>query len=92
MKNIYPETFVVSIHENQSRFTDNHSFHTALIQLVDKFLTNINNTEFTGVLFVDFAKAFDVINHSHLLKNLAVYQLSTESLERIASFLCDLLK
>ena len=77
------------IHKNQSGFRDNHSCHTALIQLVDTCLTSINNNEFTGVLFVDFAKAFDVINHARLLKTLTRYQLSTESLELISSFLCD---
>ena len=76
------------IHENESGFRDGHSCHTALIQLVDKFLTNINNNTFTGVLFVDFAKAFGVINHSLLLKNLALYQLSTTCLEFISSLLC----
>ena len=77
------------IYENRSGFRDNHSCHTALIHLVDKFLTNINNNTLTGVTFVDFAKAFDVINHSLLFKKLALYQLSAESLELISPFLCD---
>ena len=33
-----------------------------------------------GVLFVDFAKAFDVIDHDLLLRNLVVYGLSPETL------------
>ena len=77
------------LHESQSGFRKNHSCHTSLIQLIDKCLTNINNNEFTGVLFIDFAKAFDVINHSHLIKKLTLYNLSSESLNFISSFLTD---
>ena len=44
------------IHENQSGFRQNHSCHTALIQMVDNLLSNINLNEFTGILFVDFEK------------------------------------
>ena len=52
------------IHENQSGFRQNHPCHTALIQLADNPLSNINLNEFTDIRFVDFAKVFDVIDHS----------------------------
>ena len=77
------------LHQDQSGFRANHSCHTALTQLIEKCYYNINNNEFTGLLFVDFAKAFDVINHSLLLKKLTLYQLAPEFLELIASFLAD---
>ena len=51
----------------------------ALTTLVDTFYKNINNNEFTGVLFVDFAKAFDVSDHDLLLRKLAVYGLSIDT-------------
>ena len=79
------------IHENQSGFRDDHSCPSALIQLVvEFFFINVNNNGFTGFLFVDFTKAFDVINHCFLLKKAsAFYEIQTESLELISSFLCD---
>ena len=79
------------IHENQSGFRDDHSCPSALIQLVvEFFFINVNNNGFTGFLFVDFTKAFDVINHCFLLqKASAFYEIQTESLELISSFLCD---
>ena len=77
------------IHENQSGFRYNHYCHTALIQLVHNFLTYINNNTFTGVLFVDFVKVFDVINQPLRVKKLSLHQLATESLELLSSFLCD---
>ena len=58
-----------------------------LQHLVDIFYKNINKNEFTGVLFVDFAKAFDVIDHDLLLRKLTLYGLSNDTLHLISSFL-----
>ena len=80
------------IHPNQSGFREYHSCHTALTKLIDRWLSNINRKQFTGVLFVDFAKAFDVINHKLLLKKLAIYKLSSGTLELISSFLSNRLQ
>ena len=77
------------IHPNQSGFRENYSCHTALIQMVDKWLMNINKKEVTGVVFADLAKAFDVINHSLLLKKLALYGVSDNSLQLISSILSN---
>ena len=76
-------------HPCQSGFRANHSCHTALTTLVDTWLKNINNNEITGVLMVDFAKAFDVIDHSLLLRKLHMYGLSNDTLQFMSSFLCD---
>ena len=77
------------IHENQSGFRANHSCHTALTQLLENCYKNINNNEFTGILFADFAKAFDVICHSLLIKKLLLYKMTPEFLQLISSFLSD---
>ena len=77
------------IHPNQSGFRELHSCHTALTKLIDRWLVNVNKRQVTGVLFVDFAKAFDVINHKLLLKKLATYKLSPNALELISSFLTN---
>ena len=77
------------IHPNQSGFREHHSCHTALTTLVDIFYKNINKNEFTGVLFVDFAKAFDVIDHDLLLRKLTLYGLSNDTLHLISSFLSN---
>ena len=42
-----------------------------------------------GVLFVDFAKAFDVIDHDLLLRKLTLYGLSNDTLHLISSFLSN---
>ena len=75
------------IHENQSGFRKNHSCHTALTQLLDKCLLNINNNEFNGMVYADFAKAFDIISHSLLIKKLKHYGVNTHTLDFLTSFL-----
>ena len=76
------------LHPNQSGFRKKHSCQTALTSLVDQWLTNINNDEFNCVIFVDLKKkAFDVIDHSLLLRKLALYGMSDCAMELFRSYL-----
>ena len=77
------------LHPNQSGFRARHSCHTALTNLIEQWHININNDLLTGTIFVDFAKAFDTIDHKLLLRKLAMYGLSSASLTLMASFLND---
>ena len=77
------------LHPSQSGFRPNHSCHTALIKLVDQWLENIDKNKYTGVLLVDFAKAFDVIDRNLLIKKLNLYNINTNHLELIKSFLSN---
>ena len=70
-----------------SGFRRKHSGKTALIHLVDKWLCNMNENKFSGALFVDFAQAFDVIDHVLLCKKLLLYGIADESHKLITSFL-----
>ena len=56
-------------HRNQNGFREKHSCHTMLTNIIEEWHLNINNNKFTGSLFIDFAKAFDTIEHNLLLKN-----------------------
>ena len=56
------------IHENQSGFRPKHSCRTALIRLVHQWMTCIDKGDIVGTLFIDFRKAFDLVDHSILLK------------------------
>ena len=50
----------------QSGFRQKHSCHTALSKIVDDFHRNINEKKIGGALFVDFKKAFDMVDHDIL--------------------------
>ena len=65
------------LHKNQSGFRPNQSRHTALTELVDAWLSDINLNKICGALFIDFAKVFDVISHNLLLKKMNLYSCLT---------------
>ena len=75
--------------QNQSGFRENRSCHTALTNMVDNWLLNINENKLTGALFVDFAKAFDVIDHKLLCKKLLLYGITGKALHLLNSFLSN---
>ena len=62
----------------QSAFRSRHSTETALIRIKDEILFKMDKDEVTGLVFVDFRKAFDVINLNLLLKKLSVYGASPD--------------
>ena len=55
----------------QSGFRPKHSIVTALIQMCDQWLENMDNGKLNGVVFLDIKKAFDSINHHILLNKMA---------------------
>ena len=77
------------LHDTQSGFRRNHSCETALIHMVEKWLKALDKGELVGVIFVDFRKAFDLVDHSILLKKLEIYKFSQVTLNWFKSYLSD---
>ena len=59
------------------------------MKLIDQWMQCIDNGDFVGCLFVDFIKAFDVDDHSILLKKLINYRFNRKSMARFISYLSD---
>ena len=77
------------IYSNQSGFRKKISTETALTHIVDSLLFNLDKNHVTGMGMVDYKKAFDMVDHSTLLKNLEEYGLEPNALSRFRSYLTD---
>ena len=78
------------IYIRQSGFRSKHSTETALIRIIDDLLFNLNNDSVSGMVLVDYRKAFDMIDHTLLLKKLEVYGLNRDSLQWFTSYLKEI--
>ena len=62
--------------------------NTVLINLIDKWLKEIDKGNIIGAIFFELRKAFDIVDPELLLKKkLAVYNFSAKSLSWIQSYL-----
>ena len=77
------------IQSHQSGFRPKHSCQTALTRLVDSWLTSINNKQLIGSVFLDFKKAFDLVNHEILLQKLSYYFPKSPIIYLMNSYLTD---
>lgn len=77
------------LYNTQSGFRPNHSCETALIHMVDKWLKALDKGELVGVIFIDFRKAFDLVDHDILLKKLELYHISQNSVNWYRSYLTN---
>ena len=75
------------IYPKQSRFRKRHCTETALIGINDELLFNLDKDRVSGMILLDYCKAFDMVDHSILLQKLQVYGLDSESLASFGSYL-----
>jgi len=74
----------------QSGFRPKHSTLTALIQMCDQWMHDMDDGKLTGVLFLDIKKAFDSINHEILLQKMKhYYGIKDIQLEWFQSYLTN---
>ena len=63
------------LHESQSGIRHKHSCQTALVKLIDQWKACIDNGDIVGTLFIDFRKAFNVVDHQILIKKTSSLQI-----------------
>ena len=75
------------LHRFQSGFRKFHSTETTLIRLVDQLLFDLDKNRASGLVFIDYKKAFDLIDHGLLLEKLKAYGVRDNDLELLRSYL-----
>ena len=75
------------LQESQSVFRHKHSCQTALIKLIDSWTECIGREDLICALFLDFHKAFDLVDHSILIKKLSIYKFSSSAIQWFESYL-----
>ena len=77
------------IYSKQSGFRKLHSTETALIRIIDELLFNLDNNCVSGMILINYCKAFDMVDHVILLDKLHAYGLDNTSLSWFQSYLSD---
>ena len=73
--------------ESQSGFRPLHSASTTLLEMTDKWYTNMDNGLINAFLFVVLKKAFDTINHDILLNKLSCYGFTEKTIRLFRNYL-----
>lgn len=64
-----------------------HSRKTALVKLINQWMTCIDKGDIVGSVFLDFRKAFDLVDHFILIDKLFLYRCQGRDLNLISSYL-----
>ena len=75
------------LYSQQSGFRKYHNTETALIRIVDQLLRNLDENHVSGLLLIDYRKAFDMVDHEILMLKLGAYGLSASASRWFASYL-----
>jgi len=76
-----------ALHPNQHGFRKGLSCETQLIEFSHALLQTMHSGHQTDIVVLDFAKAFDKVNHSKLIAKLEAYGIDTPTTHWIKSFL-----
>ena len=75
------------LYKYQFGFRHNHGTSLALIVLVDKIMSALEQGDTVLGVFLDFSKAFDTVDHGILCKKLSMYGINSTALKWFASYL-----
>ena len=75
--------------QKQSGFRKGRGTATALLDVTDDILADMDVGRGAILVLLDFSRAFDTINHTLLLAKLAYYGFDSNALSWFSSYLCD---
>ena len=64
-----------------------HSTATALIQMYDQWVQEVDNNKMVGVMMIDLSAAFDMVDHGLLIQKLALFGLDEDAVQWCSSYL-----
>jgi hypothetical protein len=73
----------------QSGFRPLHSTKTCLIHITNSLLSNMDKRQLTGVVFLDLAKAFDILDQTKMLQKLSNLGFSSSAVQWFDAYLSD---
>lgn len=73
--------------DRQSGFRSKHSTSTCLTEMCELLYDNLDKGRFTGAVFLDLIKAFDIIPHDLLIKKIGYFGISGTELSWFESYL-----
>ncbi|KAL9985896.1 hypothetical protein ACROYT_G008349 [Oculina patagonica] len=79
----------ILLYNMQSGFRKFFSTETALVNMFDKMLWNLDKNCINGLILADFQKAFDLVDHEIMIQKLQIYGLEETSLELLRSYLSN---
>ena len=68
-------------------FRKKHNTQHALLRMIEKWKTKLNNGCKIGAIIMDLSKAFDTLNHDLLLSKLCAYGFCSKSINFLKSYL-----
>ena len=66
-----------------------HNTATALLQMYDQWLEEVEAGKMVGVMLIDLSAAFDMVNHSILLRKLELYGMDQQSVAWMSCYLSN---
>ena len=71
----------------QHGFKSKHSTITAMLEIQNKMANALDNNEYAALISIDLSAAFDVVDHSLLIKRLQTLNLPTKIINRLNAWL-----
>ena len=75
------------LHPNHHGSRHHHNTATALIQMYDQWLEEVEEDMMVGVMMIDLSAAFDMVDHGLLMRKLELFGLDENAVKWVSSYL-----